>query len=672
AQAQTPAPPPRAASALSVQLPANAKLDAKLTLNLPTGADLSTVLSAVARAGGLTLLARDVPPLRVTTKLSGVTVRQALETLLSVYADQIGARLLGNTLIVAPPAVIAGLEPVQAPVRRVIPGTLSAEVAAQISALSGAQIISAGQSTILSGTAAQLTDAADLVLGSMAGSVPAPAKTAEQPPQASAAVTPPAPQTVRRTVSSGLDAGLVTRISEALGGIKLTALDSGTYLIAGTTEDLDAFAAAISAAEVRERLRVLVVYPEKAAQAARLSSLMPTLSVAVSGTALEVRGTPQQQVQASALLASYASKTTAAEPVTVRLSLAYASGSSIVAQLSALYGEAGAATSGAADTSIGASSAADGASRTGADSAGAAISSPSPAARASSATLTGGVRALADPRTQSVILTGPEAAVARVRRTVLDLDSRVQDVRMALKIEQVSGTDGQDLGVNWKVGVGGLSIGQSAGTLSAGFTPGALPLTLEASLNAARSQGRAKTLLDTTFVAQNGLTSNFKNGGQLLLTTQATATANGTSTTTSSTTTYNYGLSVLLTPRLAPDGRVELSVQLQIGQPPRTTGPGTVVIESQNLNTTSTLMPGQPLILGSVLTATDNAGQKGVPVLSQIPVIGPLFGTQTRSASSAVLLITVQAAASSDSRAPAPPVMDTSGSGVTRITIPGR
>ena len=110
ALAQAPTTPPRpstvtARSSLQVTLPSNPKLNKVLTVTLPSGASLTTVLGTITRASGLTLLTRDLPNLPVTLNLKGQTTRAALEQLLSLYADQVGARLVGDTLIVglAPP-----------------------------------------------------------------------------------------------------------------------------------------------------------------------------------------------------------------------------------------------------------------------------------------------------------------------------------------------------------------------------------------------------------------------------------------------------------------------------------------------------------------------------------------------------------------------------------------
>lgn len=698
---------------LRVQLPSDPHLDKPLTVMMPSGAPLGTVLTAIAKASGLTVVVREVPPLPVTISLKGLSVRAALERLLSLYSDQVGARLIGGTLIVAPPAVIARLEAPQGTTRQVVNATISAQDAQNIGGLTGATIVPLGDQVIVSGNKQQVSEAATLLQPASPTSSGGPAPSAPtvvrdnltignaDPEVVSAAVgklgvsisvaygraylqatsqselevakalvtqlrtdapqaAAPAPvkpntdnEVVRHTVQTSLTADLVGRLATGISeGLKLTPLDQGTYLVRGDAASVDAFEQAIKAAATREAMRVTVVY--KQGQPSMLSGLreeLPNVSARAVDGGIEVRGLPNEQVLVSAYIARLFSALPVTpqpeEQVTVRVALGYASPETVSNQLLALY--APLAKPEAASTAQN----------------GQAAPTPAPAAAnaAPSSSTTGaatimGVRIVPDIRTRSLLLSGPATTVAKMQKTVSDLDVRVSDVRMALHVEQVTGSNGQDLGLNWSVGMGGFSVGQSDGTLQAGFQPGLTPFKVTAQLAAARSQGRSKTLLETTFVAQDGVSSNFTNGGQMILPTSSTTTT-GTgstgSTTSSSTTTstFNYGMQLTLTPTLAPDGSVLVNIKLQIGQPPSTGVQNSVVIASQTLNTIATVKPGETVVLGGILQGQDSASSKGVPFLSQIPVIGTLFGKKSNTVSNDVLLITLAAGDRDDSRAPA-------------------
>ena len=723
----------------------------------------------------------------VTLNLKGLKVGAALEQLLSLYADQVGARLIGDSLIVAPPAVLSRLEQTPAPTRVVVSQTIREADATALAQLTGAQVVALETQTILSGTATQVADAQRLLKTPASETPTTPVTTAPEttpaPVQAAAdlgkvdatlatqtlealygvklvtaygraylqaptqaalqdalstlgslrtdAAAQPAPVQVtpatvttvaveRRTISTALGSDLVTRLAASIGDtVRLTPLDAGTYTVRGPSDDVQAFETALRQAEGREAGRFTVLYGKvPTGTDAGLRTILPNATIRIDDRgALEVRATPQELARATAYLEPIQRAMPAEEApdtdVTTRIALSRATPETVTQQLASLYGSqnaqataqttaqptsqttttrsgtggsstalpvatsAGAATFGTTNSSATSTGGTTGslgttgtlgsvnplaANATGPQ----AATTPGQSAQVASAEVAG-VRIVADPRTRSLILNGPSRVVTRMIKSISDLDVALADIRMALRIDQVSGSNGQDLGLSWKAGVGGFSLGQQDGTLTASYKPGLVTPSIEASLNLARSKGQANTLLDTTFVTQDGRAVSFVNGGQLLLPTTTTTNTGNTTTTAQGRETYNYGLQVTLTPQLAPDGSVQVQVQVQLGQPPRTGVQNSVVLEQQTLTSLATVKPGETLVLGGILSTQQSDTSKGVPVLSEIPLIGPLFGTTSKSTSQSLLVITLRAGDRAAQDVPATP----QGAGVSRITLPG-
>ncbi|AFD27450.1 type II secretion system protein GspD [Deinococcus gobiensis] len=770
---------------LSVKLPSNPKLNRPVNVTLPSGAPLSTVLVALTRAAGLTLIPRDIPNVPVTLNLKGLKVGAALEQLLSLYADQVGAKLIGDSLIVAPPAVLSRLEQTPAPTRVVVSQTLREADATALAQLTGAQVVALETQTILSGTATQVADAQRLLktpasetpttpVATAPETTPAPVQAAadlgkvdatlatqtlealygvklvtaygraylQAPTQAALqdalstlgslrtdAASQPAPvqvttptvttvATERRTISTALGSDLVSRLAASIGDtVRLTPLDAGTYTVRGPTDDVQAFETALRQAEGREAGRFTVLYGKvPTGTDAGLRTILPNATIRIDDRgALEVRATSQELARATAYLEPIQRAMPAEEAadtdVTTRIALSRATPETVTQQLASLYGSSQTTQATSQTTAqpasqtpttgsgtVGTSTALPVTSATGAGTAtfgttasGSATSTggttgslgitnplaanatgpqatttPGQSAQVASAEVAG-VRIVADPRTRSLILNGPSRVVTRMIKSISDLDVALADIRMALRIDQVSGSNGQDLGLSWKAGVGGFALGQQDGTLTASYKPGLVTPSIEASLNLARSRGQANTLLDTTFVTQDGRAVNFVNGGQLLLPTTTTTNTGTTTTTAQGRETYSYGLQVTLTPQLAPDGSVQVQVQVQLGQPPRTGVQNSVVLEQQTLTSLATVRPGETLVLGGILSTQQSDTSKGVPVLSEIPLIGPLFGTTSKSTSQSLLVITLRAGDRAAQDVPATP----QGAGVSRITLPG-
>ncbi len=744
---QAQAPASSTAPTLSVAIGGTAPgLDRPLTFTLPSKSDLSVVLATLARAADLTLLARDVPAIPVTINAKGLTVRAALEQVLSVYADKISARLIGTTLIVAPQPVIQSLFARPAPFRAVLPLSLATADAARLTALTGADLFSLQDITVISGTPEQVRDAQNLLaaarteqgddtpaapvqvtaplegvdpelarttltalhevkvtvaygrayiqapsqpvltaaLATLASLVadrqaqPDPAPSADagasqagtgegatsSRPTASAAA-PVGPALDRATVTTPASADLVQRLAAAMG-VTATPLDAGTFIVTGATAALSDFRSELKAAEARDALRVTTQYPAVPASVLpALLDLLPTVTARVYPGGIEVRGTPLEQVRVSAYLNTVSRvlpMTDVASHTTIRVPLAYVTPSQVLPQLRALYPNVNLNASGAGAAAAGSP---------GAGGQPAATSSTTAAPASATADLFGGVRAVADDRSRAVILTGPADALGRIQRTIADLDLRLQDVRMALRVEQIANSSGQDLGINWQLGIGGLSVGHTDGKLTAGYKPSVVPASFDVTLNAARTSGRSNLLLDTVFTAQDGARMPFKNGGQLFVPVTSTTTSNGQTTTTTTRETYEYGLEVALTPKLGHDGRVELRVDVQLGQPPRAGLQNSIVIERQTLSTVVTLTPGETVLLGGILNNGDTSQSSGVPILSEIPVVGTLFGKTNVSATQNLLLITLQAADAGHPSGPRP-VPSAAPTNVTRVTTPGK
>jgi len=758
------AQPQTAAPAVTVSGPIDlgtaAGLDTKLTITLPAKTDLNVVLGTLARAGGLTLLTRDLPVIPVSINAKGLTVRAALTQVLSLYADRVTGRMIGSTLVVAPAEVMRLLFPQgdRATVRDVMPGVLDNMEAERLSQLTGARILNIRNLIVISGTAAQVRDARTL-LEAVPELQPRDTGPLDDPAGPDTAVTGPAPADSKPLLSfkgdaplGGLDPALTTKTLETLHGVtvttaygrayiqaptqavlddalgtlrtlqadmnaqpsatgsaavqkrtltttlgtelfsrvvsgiggtlKVTPLDAGTYLASGTAADLDDLQAAVTAAQARELGRFSVTYtdlPDAVADSIRAA--VPTVTVRLLPGGIEVRGTPQELLRVSTYLTTLRRElpgTSQEAHTDVRLPLARATATTVLAQLTALYGTAPSAGPGPSTpaASPAAATSTPGAPAPAAPQAAAVpASTGTPATGATSATI-GGVRVVADDTSRALILSGPASMIQRMTRTVHDLDVSIANVRMALRIDQVSNSNGQDLGINWSAGFGGLSIGHTNGTLQAGFNPAdmatAVP-NLQVQLDAARRSGRANTLLDTTFIAQDGRTNVFSNGGTMLIPVTNTTTNNGTTTTTTTRETYEYGLKVTLTPSLAPDGRIEMQVQVDLGQAPKAGVQNSIVVEKQSLNSVVTLRPGEGVLLGGIISTGDTATKSGVPILSEIPVIGALFSKSTTDKTTGLLLFTLVAADNDDQRAPAQPAVIRNPDGsVTRYTLPGK
>ena len=750
-QAQTTNRPPPAQPAKESAAAPVAASGLKKIISLQAGSTLTlpTALAAIARSSGLNLFERDVPPLPLTQSLKGLTGQQALDLILTVYGDTIGALVKGNTLIVGQKTFISALSGDAA--YDVVPGLLSAEQAATLSAsIQGLRVVPFGDSTLLVGSAAATSRGRALL--SKLGKGPAPAQTDSPVVHADVLVSPLAPgdavEAVKAAWPSLRVAGTPTRVllsgssgdvkaaSELLGRLQADALSSnqsnlrdaaetsareqaareaaaklaqaaqqpappappapilgsarlaldlqdavvmklagsmdtpvkaaliqeGLYTVSGEQRALDAFTAAALELQQRNQARPTVAYAVRGSlddAAASLRQLMPSVNVALlrASRQLLISASPDEHSRVVLLLKQVDRPVLSGEDDVVSdiVRLSYAQASTVVSTLGAGAAGAPAATSPGTST--------PGASVTPA----AGSPAPSPASSAP------GLSVSADTRTNAVILSGPRRQVEQARRVLQSLDVALPNINIGLNVRQVSNSDGTDLGVNWKAGLAGVTLSGGAAGLSVGYAPAAAAPSINIDLAANQNRTTSTTLLDTSLTTQAGRASTLLSGGQLLVPVTNTTSSGGATSSQQSRESYTYGLDIAVTPRLAPDGTVELTVALTIGEKPVTDANGNIDIAKRTVTTVVTVRPGQAVTLGGLVSSAESAANSGVPLLSAVPILGALFGRQSTAAGHTVLLITLTAAPDQSAAAPSAPPPAPAGvavPGSVSVTVP--
>ena len=113
------------------------------------------------------------------------------------------------------------------------------------------------------------------------------------------------------------------------------------------------------------------------------------------------------------------------------------------------------------------------------------------------------------------------------------------------------------------------------------------------------------------------------------------------------------GVTLMITPRVNPGGLVYMDVSQQDTSPDYSTVTANnpnPAINQRNLDTQVAVQSGQTVLLGGMIQDQDGDSRNGVPVLSDIPVIGHLFGStsRTRQRTELIVLITPRVITSVD------------------------
>lgn len=200
------------------------------------------------------------------------------------------------------------------------------------------------------------------------------------------------------------------------------------------------------------------------------------------------------------------------------------------------------------------------------------------------------------------------------------------NIRVDFFFIQYDKTSGYAVGVDWPARIGGPGVVNSQFTYDflAGTTTTAEASVVDQPLPAldiASRRGWAKVLKQSTVITVNGTKASWESGGEQNFPISAGLSA--------SIKEIQFGTKVDVLPRLdEQSGELEVQVDADVSDltPPveSTNLPGRSV---SKLKTLVRLKLGQSLVLSGIRTTNRRHDIRGLPILSEIPVIGVLFGS---------------------------------------------
>ncbi|MBF0594076.1 MAG: TonB family protein [Candidatus Omnitrophica bacterium] len=251
-----------------------------------------------------------------------------------------------------------------------------------------------------------------------------------------------------------------------------------------------------------------------------------------------------------------------------------------------------------------------------------------------------------------VMLTGaiPEDKVETVAQvadtfpgSVLNLvrKEQIDDlVQIDVQITELSTTLTKAMGVDWADGGGSttgtflapvvaeqnIPQGKFLDTLQIGKL--ARTTTIQATVNAMITEGRAKILSKPRLVVKSGKEASFLVGGEVPINTVTTNAATGNGTITQNVTYKSYGVTVAMTPSIK-EGKVDVLVNMEISDidGAKQSGNNTAFL-TRTAQTQLLLDDKQTIVLAGLIRKTRNQQDQRVPFLGKIPIIGWFFSSR--------------------------------------------
>lgn len=235
-----------------------------------------------------------------------------------------------------------------------------------------------------------------------------------------------------------------------------------------------------------------------------------------------------------------------------------------------------------------------------------------------------------------------------IREALDKLDQPVPQVLIEATLAEV--TLGNDLrfGVNFRAFDGNDSIANSsnAGGIPAAVFPGlavsVIGSTASAVLNTLQSKTNVRVLSAPKLIVLNNQTATLQVGDQVpIVIQQAQSVAAPGAPIVNTVELRDTGVILKVTPRVNDSGTITLDITQEVSDVAETTSSGinSPTIQQRRLATTVSTRTGQMIALGGLIRDRVARTKSGIPVLSQIPVIGGLFGQHVNTSGRTELII---------------------------------
>ena len=279
-----------------------------------------------------------------------------------------------------------------------------------------------------------------------------------------------------------------------------------------------------------------------------------------------------------------------------------------------------------------------------------------------------------DERTSVVVMRDTPDAVRMAEKLVASIDVPEPEVLIEVEVLEIARSKLLNLGITPPSSFT-ASASSVAGGAGAAVTGGASNLVLadlshqnantiqvssvSLTANALQTIGNTNTLASPRIRARNKEKAKILIGSRVPVITSSTALLSSGTASSSSVQYLDVGLTLEVQPTVYLDGDVSIKIGLEVSSITNTVvvgGTQAYTIGTRNANTLLRLKDGETQVLAGLIQDSDTRNAAGIPGLSQIPVVGRLFGSHNsdREKSEIVLSITphiirTQARAASDS-----------------------
>lgn len=275
-------------------------------------------------------------------------------------------------------------------------------------------------------------------------------------------------------------------------------------------------------------------------------------------------------------------------------------------------------------------------------------------ASASPVAVDGGPRVVADELNNAILVYGTFSQFERIEEALKRLDMPPSQVLIEASIVEVTLTDELNYGLQWTFGEdrGGGSTGTSVLSKAAGGVLGGALAgfsytvrnsagNVRAILNALADKSLVRVISAPSLMVIDNHTAQIVVGNQQPVQSAETLSSEGNVRTTS----IQYkdtGVALTVTPSIGSGDVVTMAINqavTDVGSVDAATGQRTFL--QRQINSKVAVRSGEAVVLGGLIRENSTSGSTGLPVLSEIPILGALFGAKSKTANRTELLVII-------------------------------
>jgi general secretion pathway protein D len=273
----------------------------------------------------------------------------------------------------------------------------------------------------------------------------------------------------------------------------------------------------------------------------------------------------------------------------------------------------------------------------------------------------GGIRIIADEVNNALLVLATPEDYRMVQAALRKLDIVPLQVLVDATIADVILTDELRYGVQYFLSSGGHAVtlsnsrGSKAspvptatvdGLLSAAFPGFAYTFatgdrSVQTVLEALDSVTDVNVISSPRILVLDNQTAKLQVGDEVPITTQQQQSTAADANVINNIQFRDTGVIVEVTPRVNAGGLVTLDIKQEVSNVSQTVDTGTLTptIAQRKLESSIAIQSGDTVVLGGLISENRSKDRTGIPILSTLPMLGPLFGTQSEKITRSELIM---------------------------------